>query len=388
MSGMQGDAVVLGNGIMGALISRQLSDAGMSVIVIEAHAPCAGSSGRCDGDVLSQTKMSKFSIELTGWCVNAYKEMERELETDLKFDQNGSLMFVTEPEHVAVNAARVEELANVGIRAEALDGDQCRELEPALGPVVAGGVFCASDGAIYPPGVVAANTRKAKRNGVRHVFGERASSVLLSPSGRVAGVRTDRADYAAPVVVNTLGVWAPQLEVPGFPELPIRPRQGILVVTERFSPGVGVNLLEAAYVTNKKNDDLSETPSFAFLAEPTMDGNMLLGSMRRFAGFDLSVEVGWVAELVNRANAILPGVRDVNIIRSFAGLRPWTPDHKPFVGRSPRHEGYYVAAGHEGDGIALAPATAEIIVSQILDRVADPVIVEAGRQFGLERLFA
>ncbi|WP_461640907.1 NAD(P)/FAD-dependent oxidoreductase [Leucobacter sp. BZR 635] len=386
MTAKQSDVLVLGNGIMGAIIARKLSDAGLDVSIIEASGPCAGSSGRCDGDVLSQTKMSKFSIELTGWCVAAYKEMESELETDLKFDQNGSLMFVTDPEHVAPNAARVTELATVGIHAEALDGDECRELEPALGSAVQGGVFCPTDGAIYPPAVVSANTKRARSNGVRFVFGEQATSVIFE-RGRVAGVRTDRGIHRAPVVVNALGVWAPQLEVAGFPHLPIRPRQGILVVTERFSPGVSVNLLEAAYVTNKKSDDFTDVPSFAFLAEPTMDGNMLLGSMRRFAGFDLQVEVSWVAEIIRRANMILPGVQDVSIIRSFAGLRPWTPDHKPFVGESPEQAGYYVAAGHEGDGIALAPATAEIITSQILGRSSDTVIAQAAREFGLERLF-
>lgn len=380
------DVLVLGNGIMGAIIARKLSDAGLDVTVIEESGPCAGSSGRCDGDVLSQTKMSRFSIELTGWCVSAYKEMEEELETDLKFDQNGSLMFVTDPELVAANAARAPELANVGIHAEVLTGDECRELEPALGSAIHGGVFCPTDGAIYPPGVVSANTRRARGNGVQFVFGERAKSVIVT-RGRVEGVRTDKQTYRAPVVVNALGVWAPQLEVAGFPVLPILPRQGILVVTERFSPGVSANLIEAAYVTNKKSDDLTDVPSFAFLAEPTLDGNMLLGSMRRFAGFDLRVEVSWVAEIIRRANSILPGIQDVSIIRSFAGLRPWTPDHKPFVGESPEQAGYYVAAGHEGDGIALAPATAEIVASQILGVRSAAIIDQAGREFGLSRLF-
>lgn len=384
---MSSDVIVLGNGIMGALISRKLSDAGLTVTVIEQDAPCAGSSGRCDGDILSQTKTNTFSMELTAWCVRAYKAMEAELEVDLGFDQNGSLVFVTDPDQVSANEERVSELANVGISAEALGAEACRELEPRLGPAVVGGVYCPTDGAIYPPGVVSCNTRRARSNGVRYVFGERASRLRVA-NGRVQGVETDAGFHASGVVVNALGVWAPSLQVPDSPELPIKPRQGILVVTERFAPAVGVNLLEAAYVANKKSDDFTDIPSFAFLAEPTSDGNMLLGSMRRFAGFDLDFEVGWVAEIIRRANTVLPGIADVSIIRSFAGLRPWTPDHKPFVGQSPQHQGYYVAAGHEGDGIALAPATAEVVCSQILESGADDVIVQAGERFSLERLFA
>lgn len=379
------DVVVLGNGIMGALISRKLSDAGLSVTVIEAHAPCAGSSGRCDGDILSQTKTNKFSMKLTGWCVESYKNMEAELETDLKFDQNGSLMFVTDLEHVASNDERVSELANVGIAAEALDGDQCREVEPLLGPSITGGVFCPVDGSIYPPGVVSANTRRARANGVRFIFGESAKRVRVV-EGRVLGVETDQGFYPTGKVVNAMGVWAPFLEVEGEPELVIKPRQGILLVTERFEPGVRVNLLEAAYVTNKKSDDFTDVPSFAFLAEPTLDGNMLLGSMRRFAGFDLTVRVEWAAEIIRRANEILPGIAEVSVIRSFAGLRPWTPDHRPYVGPSPINEGYYIAAGHEGDGVALAPATAEIITSQVLGTQSDEIIQQASREFAASRI--
>lgn len=96
-------------------------------------------------------------------------------------------------------------------------------------------------------------------------------------------------------------------------------------------------------------------------------GNTLIGSSRRFVGFDVSVSPYVAAAVLERACRFIPQLRRSGIVRSFAGLRPHTPDGKPIIGESGKVPGYFVAAGHEGEGLGLAPVTGRIIADLILD---------------------
>lgn len=65
--------------------------------------------------------------------------------------------------------------------------------------------------------------------------------------------------------------------------------------------------------------------------------------------------------MARRAIRFYPGIADFQIIRAYAGLRPWTPDHLPIVSEVDEVPGYYIAAGHEGDGISLAAVTGKLM---------------------------
>jgi sarcosine oxidase subunit beta len=66
-----------------------------------------------------------------------------------------------------------------------------------------------------------------------------------------------------------------------------------------------------------------------------------------------------------QTSRILPGLQEIRVIRTFAGLRPFTPDGLPVLGPVRNIEGFFMAAGHEGDGIALSPITGQLIAEWI-----------------------
>jgi len=92
---------------------------------------------------------------------------------------------------------------------------------------------------------------------------------------------------------------------------------------------------------------------------------LLIGGSREFAGYDITPNVQLAKDIANVAVRILPVLKNTHIIRTFAGLRPYTPDGLPIIGKTEEAEGLYIAAGHEGDGIALAPITGKIIAELI-----------------------
>lgn len=105
----------------------------------------------------------------------------------------------------------------------------------------------------------------------------------------------------------------------------------------------------------------------AFVFEPTAADNFLIGSSRRFAGEDIRTDIEVMQALAERAIRFFPIIRDIKVIRAYSGLRPFTPDHLPIVSDTPV-PGFFIAAGHEGDGIGLSAITGQLISNLIAGR--------------------
>jgi sarcosine oxidase subunit beta len=93
----------------------------------------------------------------------------------------------------------------------------------------------------------------------------------------------------------------------------------------------------------------------------------LVGSTREFVGRDRNTTCEGIRNIAKHATGIIPQLKKMNIIRTFAGLRPYTSDGLPILGRVDVVEGFIMAAGHEGDGIALSPITGQVVAELIAD---------------------
>lgn len=110
----------------------------------------------------------------------------------------------------------------------------------------------------------------------------------------------------------------------------------------------------------------------ALVHEATESQNFLMGSSREFTGFDTNVNANIIRLIAERAIEYFPKMKDLNIIRSYAGLRPWTPDHLPIISDTDI-KNYYVAAGHEGDGIGLSAITGKWMSEMVTDSLVDDI---------------
>jgi sarcosine oxidase subunit beta len=183
----------------------------------------------------------------------------------------------------------------------------------------------------------------------------------------VTAVETDQGRFSAGVVVNAAGVFAPRVgEMAGI-TLPIRPRRGQLLVTAATKPMIRHCFISARYIAAKHNPELAKGNGEGIAIEQTESGNLLLGSTREFVGFDRRTTVEGLRGIARRTISVLPGLSTLNVIRSFAGLRPYTPDGLPILGPVEGVDGLIMAAGHEGDGIALSPITGKLIAQFIVE---------------------
>jgi glycine/D-amino acid oxidase-like deaminating enzyme len=123
---------------------------------------------------------------------------------------------------------------------------------------------------------------------------------------------------------------------------------------------------DADYVSNVASGD-ADLQSSA-VVESTRSGTILIGASRERVGFDSALNISILRVLAAQAIALFPILAQVQLLRAYHGFRPYAPDHLPVIGEDANVNGLWHSAGHEGAGIGLAPASAELIVAQILGK--------------------
>lgn len=359
------DVVIIGGGIIGASCAYFLSEKGMDVHLLERYFPASGTSRACDGLVLLWDKAPGAELELAKKSLTLWNQLNENLATDFGFEHAGTILLAEEAEHVATGQEKADMIRQYGQRAEVLDSYALRSLEPELAPDIAGGVLFPDDLQLDPRRATLAMLAAARQRGLRLHTGVEVLEIKRAQHGDkpVCAVVTQENEISTPTVVCAAGIWSKSIARMVGLDLPIRPRKGHILVTARTPGFIKHPLLEGAYVSTVQSAAIDL--QVALVAEMTRTGTMLLGSSRQFAGDDRSVSIEVVQAIASRAIRFLPRLAHVQVIRSYAGLRPWSPDHLPVIGPVQSVPGFYLATGHEGAGIGLAPVTGELITNWI-----------------------
>jgi len=373
------DVVVIGGGVIGTAITYYLIKQGIQVCLVERGDLGSGTSSTCADGVLLQTKTVGPKLDLARASLRLYHGLAEELETDLEFTNDGGMLIAqTEPEIDFVRG-QVEKLQHAGVQVEYLKAEEARSLQPALAPHICGASYCPEDSSVNPLKLVQAYANAAQRLGA--TFRTFTTVVGIERQGdKISAVLTAAGKIPTETIVNAAGIWAPALSRMVGLDLPIIPRKGELVVTEAVPPVLRGRLISANYLMSKQMPgEAGQAPSTTqaspmqagVLAGQTHSGQLLIGSTREFAGWDRRSTYRAIRELIRQTVELLPFMRHVHVLRSYAGLRPATADGLPILERSPHLPGFFVAAGHEGDGIALSPVTGKLMAELITGKIGD-----------------
>ena len=343
------DLIVVGAGIVGAACADLAAAQGLRVAIVEPGPIGGGATAASMGHLVvmdddpAELALSRCSQQL--WEV--YADLP-----EAEFSRCGTLWIARDEHERAGIAAKIARLAQVGVVADAVDAKVLYELEPELTPGLAGGMLVAAEAVVYPPRVAEflvkrATTHNAQLHLGRCVNALTDNGVMLDDGTRLSG----------PVLIAT-GCALPEL----LPMLPLRARKGHLVITDRYPAFVRHQLLELGYADSAHGN---APTSVAFNVQPRPSGQVLIGSSREF---DSSREVSMptVRRMLERAFAFLPRLRDLQALRIWTGLRPTTPDGRPYLGAVPGLRDVWVAAGHEGLGVTTAFASARLVIDQLL----------------------
>ena len=363
-SEQRADVVIVGGGVIGASVAFHLAERGMRPLVCERRELAAGSSGACDGLIFLQSKKPGLHLRLALESQRRIEALRARLPFGFEYVRCGGLVVIGgEAEHAAM-VRYVAAQRESGLDVRLVDGREARLLEPALAGDVPAAAYSPLDGQVNPIRLTLALAAGARRAGARimpccEVLG------FQRQAGAVCGVATSRGTIRTRTVVLAAGAHTPGLAAMLGLDLPIRPRRGELLVTEPLAPLLRHCLISAHYIAVKFDPALAARGGRSVSMEQTARGNLLLGSTREFVGLDRRTTVAGMQSIATGAARMVPALANVRVIRAFAGLRPWTPDGLPLLGPVPGLPGLVLAAGHEGDGIALSAVTGALIAEQI-----------------------
>jgi len=344
--------IVVGAGIVGAACAEALAEAGCRVQVLEAGLAGAGATAAAMGHLVVMDG-SAAEFALTARSRRLWTERAASLPAGCEDSPFGTLWLAADEEQMERVHQKARYYESRGEMIEILDGPALRRLEPRLSPALVGALRVPADRVIYPPAAVWHLLDRARARGA--VVREGAIVEAVEPGrARVSGVW-----HQAELVVVAAAAASARL----IPALPVEPRKGHLVITDRYPGFLGHQVIELGYL---KEAHAMTPESVAFNIQPRATGQLLIGSSRELVGWDPSVNRPLRDRMLRRAREYVPGVSSLSALRTWVGFRPATPDGLPLVGEW--EPGLLVAAGHEGLGVTTSLATAELVADLALGR--------------------
>ena len=356
-----GDVIVVGGGLIGLSIAFELAQRGATVRLYDRAEPGHGASWAGAGMLAPYAEhiddedllaLSRRSLEGYPAFVQRISEASG-VHVDVSLD--GVIEAAFDAQQLAAFETFARELRTRGVPCELLDRRASLIAEPALGKHVTGALLVGGQGYVDNRRLGRALLAAAQARGVL-VHAPARDVVIECDQRRVRGVRSELGFAGASVVINAAGAWA--ANVPGLPESarpPVKPVKGQMLA---LAAPVGF-LRRATWVPG------------AYLV-PRSDGRLLVGATVEDAGFDEHVTASAIHALLHAALAAAPALGAFTVTETWAGLRPGSPDGRPFIGPT-GIDGLILATGHYRNGILLAPATAEMVASFVESGDAAPL---------------
>ncbi|PHD61537.1 NAD(P)/FAD-dependent oxidoreductase [Bacillus wiedmannii] len=359
------DVLIVGGGIIGCSIAYYTSKYGRDVTIIEKGEFVSGTSSRCDGNILAIDKDPGFDSQMSLVSQKLVTDLSEELEHSFEYRAPGSILVCESDEEMEAAQQWVKRQKEAGLPFRMLDRQDIREESPFFAEDLLGGLECATDSTVNPYLFAFSLLTESKKFGTKAFNHTEVKEMKRDIDGSFI-VETTNGTFTAKQVVNAAGVWAPKIGQMLDVNIPIEPRKGHIIVASRQQHVGCRKVMEFGYLISKfggkrKVDALTGKYGVALVFEPTESQNFLIGSSREFVGFHTKINNEVIKCIANRAIRFYPKMADMMVIRSYAGLRPWTEDHLPIISRVQHIPNYFIAAGHEGDGISLAAVTGKVI---------------------------
>ena len=367
------DVIIIGGGVIGTSIAFQLAKRQKQILLIEKQDFASGASGSCDQQIILQSKNPGVHLELALKSAALYPVLVQKLQHDIEYNASGGMILIETPEEMDVMQDFVEQQRQSGLQVDILRREDAVKLQPGLAEHLVGATYSPQDAEVNPIEVTLAFATSARKLGAEVLLNTEVRSLIMS-AHRVEGIKTAQGTFYADTVINAAGAWAPDIGRMAGLKIPITPRRGQIAITEAVAPFLKRVMLSAQYIVAKYHPEILENSSdrgrqigVGLALSQSKKGNILIGATREFAGYDTRVSYDGMKEILKNAARLVPPLKEMNLIRVMAGLRPYTPDGLPLIGRVDGLEGFFIAAGHEGDGIALSPITGKIVSELICD---------------------
>jgi len=353
------DVIVVGGGIIGCAIARELARRGARVRLIARE--IAGGASHASAGMLApyiEAHERGLLFDLTVRSLALYDDFVASAAADsstlIDYRRCGSLEVADDDAAADLLIARARAGGEDGLAW--LTRDRARQLEPGLPETISGALLSPMHGYVAVASLIEGLAWAALHTGAEIESGHPIRAIHRAENGWTL-TTDDGMAWTAEWVVMAAGSWTSQIS--GLPGLTrsVRPVRGQLIRLKWRNPPLGYVLWgRDCYIV------------------PWQDGTVLVGATVEDVGFDERTTAAGVRDLLDAACELLPGAWGATFLEARAGLRPATDDGLPIIGPVASAPGLVFATGHYRNGVLLAPLTAALIADLILEGRSDPAL--------------
>ena len=350
------DIVIIGGGISGVSTGYfLLKNGAKNVVILERNYLTSGATGRCGAGIRQQwgseinCVLSKFSCE---FFENA--DYELKFPGGIEFHQGGYLMLISTEKELEQTKKNVRLQNSLGINSRMLDVNEAKVIAPLIDAnILLGAAYYEKDGHLNPFRTTLAFAEAFKKLGGEIYTGVNVNEIFKAKN-RVSGVGTNKGDISAPVVVSCVAGYTQQIAKMAGVTIPVYSERHNILVTEP---------VESALTTMLMGFSLN------FYCQQTPDhGSFIMGRTCKNQPTDLRVtsDSSFLEEMSKTIIKVMPKLKDLRILRQWAGLYNMSPDKHQICDEFKELPGLYVAAGFSGHGFMMSPATGVSMAEMIL----------------------
>ena len=378
------DAIVVGAGSVGTPTAMFLARAGVKTLVLDSNPSAGQGSNKHAIGGLRATHSDLAKIRICLRSLDIFSTWKERHGDDLEWRKGGyAFVAYDEAEERTLRELLVAQKA-FGLNIDWLERDAMLDVIPDLKPDgLLGGTFSPDDGHASPLLAARAFFVHARAAGAEFRFNENVIGLTLN-GGRILGVRTDKGEYEAPVVIDAAGPRAAEVARFAGLDIPVRPDSHEGAVTEPVAPFLGPMVVDIHPIEGSAN--------YYFYQHATGQVIFCITPGPSLWGYDTRETSSFLPLVARRMVGLMPRLRNIRVRRTWRGLYPMTPDGSPLVGWADEVEGFLLAAGMCGQGFMIGPGLGEMLAGLVTGNLpaADAEVLRLlapGRQFGgMEKL--
>ena len=350
------DILIIGGGIIGLSLARQLHKKGFKRITILEKGATGREASYAAAGMLAVQAETDQPDAFFEFCHNSNKlypqfseELRDETGVDIELDKEGTLYLAFNKADESELRRRYEWQKKARLAVEKLSAIETHKLEPFVSPDILGSLYFPDDWQVENRQLLHALEKYAGLNEIEIRENAEVKNLLIA-NNKIVGAETEREKFPAERVVLATGAWTSLIKGAEFSSPLIKPIRGQIIVLH----------------TAKRLFRKVIYSPHGYLV-PRRDGRILVGATIEDAGFDKALSAGATAVLRETAEEIAPNLVNLKIHDQWVGLRPFAADGLPVVGEFAGVENLHIATAHYRNGILLAPITAKILADKIAD---------------------
>ena len=353
MTRKQYDAILIGAGSVGAPTAFSLAEAGVRTLVIDKAPSVGQGSNKTAIGGIRATHSDPAKIRLCLRSIEIFATWKELHGDEIEWYRGGYSFIAYREQEERILKALLEIQHSYGLNIDWLDKEALLEAIPALNQDgLIGGTFSPDDGSASPLLAIHAFYWHAQRLGAEFRFDEEVVGIVVE-NGRVRGVRTNKAEYGANVVINAAGAWSRQVAEMAGIDVPVMPDAHEAAITEAVTRFLDPMVVDIRPMPGSSN--------FYFHQHSTGQIVFCITPSPSIWGYDTRETSSFLPMVARRMVDLMPRLKNLRVRRTWRGLYPMTPDGFPIVGWSREVEGYLLAAGMCGQGFMLGPGLAELL---------------------------